>query len=100
MAEQKASLHASAWSHFYKTDSYSNAQLEEFAKENGVNIDTFKSCTSGNEIKEKVENNKNNGINIFGVTGTPGNILINKNTGEYINAGWDIESNVAKLLTQ
>lgn len=100
MAEQNGSLHGQAWNNFYKAGSYSKSELEDFAKENGVNVDTYNECIAGSEIKAKVENNKNLGISVFGITGTPGNILINKNTGEYISAGWDIESNVAKLLTQ
>ncbi len=100
MASQKPEVHFTAWENFYKTGSYGENNLSDFAKENGINVDTYTSCISSSEVNTKIENEKNNAINIFGITGTPGNVLLNKKTGEYISAGWDIEAAVANLLTE
>ncbi|MDP5039176.1 MAG: DsbA family protein [Candidatus Gracilibacteria bacterium] len=98
MAVENKDLHIKAWDNFYKTKDYSKEKLEEFALNNGVNIEKYNECLKDSNILEKINKEKDNGINIFGITGTPGNILINKETKEYINAGWAIEDAVNRLL--
>lgn len=97
MADQDAALHAAAWENFYKTGDYSAGSLETFASENGVNIDTYNSCKDSSEITTQLETQVWYGREYFGVTGTPGNIIINLETGEFVNAGWDIEPAIESL---
>ena len=53
------------------------------AKELGVNEDDMKECLSSNKFAAAVQQQMSDGQSIFGVTGTPGNVLINTETGEY-----------------
>ena len=98
MADQDASLHALAWDNFYKTGSYTSDELEAFAAENGINIDDYQACISSEDIAQKVTTEAGYGRDFFGISGTPGNIIINLETREYASAAWSIEETIAKLL--
>ena len=90
MAEQDSSLHHTAWTNFYKTGSFGSEELKKFAEENGVNMTQYQTCLDGNDMVAKIDAQKQMGVDVFGISGTPGNIIINLKTGEYENASWSI----------
>lgn len=47
------------------------------------NKEALESCLSADTYSEKVDNQLQTGQEVFGVTGTPGNVLVNMETGEY-----------------
>ncbi len=49
----------------------------------GANKDTMTKCIKNNHFKEKIKKQQELWTKEFGVTGTPGNVLINNETGEY-----------------
>jgi len=53
-------------------------------------IDTWKlqACLSSSKYTDKVQANAKEGANLFGITGTPGNVLINNKTGEWDKLPW------------
>lgn len=53
------------------------------AEENGLNKTTIKTCLDNGDMKEIVAEKFNTGSQEFGITGTPGNVIINNETGEY-----------------
>ncbi|MCH8518579.1 thioredoxin domain-containing protein [Candidatus Gracilibacteria bacterium] len=55
------------------------------ADSENINFNTteYESCISDGRMKRKIESHMEVGQNIFGVTGTPGNVLVNVNTGEF-----------------
>jgi hypothetical protein len=57
----------------------------------------YESCLKDDTQVAKIEKQKNDAITLFGVTGTHGNIVLNKKTGEYISAGWDINQAIESL---
>jgi hypothetical protein len=61
------------------------ADVLAVADTHGVNYNAQEvdACISSGRMKTKIDAHMELGQNIFGVRGTPGNILINVNTGEY-----------------
>jgi len=53
-------------------------------------IDTAKlqACLSSSKYTDKVQSNAREGSTLFGITGTPGNVLINNKTGEWDKLPW------------
>ena len=98
MAEQNESLHHTAWTNFYKTGNFGNEELKKFAEENGVNITEYQACLDGNSMVEKIETQKQMWVDVFGISGTPGNIILNRETGEYENASWSIVETLDAMM--
>jgi protein-disulfide isomerase len=44
----------------------------------------FSKCLDSGETADKIKSDMNEGGSLFGVTGTPGNVLINTETGKYV----------------
>ncbi len=59
-----------------------------FAKEAWVDSAKVEACYKAWETKDVVASKFQAGQNIFGITGTPGNVLINTETGEYEIISW------------
>lgn len=59
------------------------ASMLTIAAEQWLNQDTLKSCIDNEETKDIVAQKFSTGSEKFGITGTPGNVLINNETGEY-----------------
>lgn len=57
--------------------------LKDIAAENNINKDELTTCIDSGKYADKVKNQMNRGQSTFGVTGTPGNVIINNVTGEY-----------------
>jgi hypothetical protein len=43
----------------------------------------LQACLSSSKYTDKVQSNAREGSTLFGITGTPGNVLINNKTGEW-----------------
>lgn len=57
--------------------------IKDIAAENGINKEELTTCIDSGKYTEKVKNQMKVGQEVFGITGTPGNIIINNETGEY-----------------
>jgi protein-disulfide isomerase len=57
--------------------------LFDIAAAEWVNKEALANCVESGKYTEKVQNQMTVGQSTFGVTGTPGNVLINNATGEY-----------------
>jgi protein-disulfide isomerase len=60
---------------------YTMEQMLQVAEGAGLNLASFEACLNSGEMAAKVEAHYQSGIRA-GVTGTPGNILVNMETGE------------------
>jgi predicted DsbA family dithiol-disulfide isomerase len=56
-----------------------------FAKEVGVDEEQIRTCIVSETYKNKINAQMRTGSQKFGITGTPGHVLINTKTGEYKN---------------
>ncbi len=54
----------------------------------GADRDALESCVDSDKYSDKIDTHLQTGQNQFGVTGTPGNVLINNETGEYEVIPW------------
>ncbi|MDA9129298.1 DsbA family protein, partial [Candidatus Gracilibacteria bacterium] len=63
-------------------DSSESAMLA-LAIEQGLDEATIQSCLDNGETEDIVAERFAAGTDVFGVTGTPGNVIINNQTGEY-----------------
>ncbi len=57
--------------------------LIEIAGNNAINTEELQSCIDSGKYADKVKAQMARGQESFGITGTPGNIIINNATGEY-----------------
>lgn len=60
------------------------ANITAIAKEIGVKDTEFTECLNSNKTAAQVAADMKEGQSLFGVNGTPGNVLINKKTGKYV----------------
>lgn len=60
------------------------ANITAIAKDLGINEAKFTQCLESNEKAAQVANENKEGSSLFGVNGTPGNVLLNKKTGKYV----------------
>lgn len=67
----------------YNNNNFSLDGFYDIAVEAGANKDTLSECVASDRYKDKALAQQTTGQNIFGITGTPGNVIINNNTGEY-----------------
>lgn len=86
IAEQDESVYYTVISEVYKK--YPNQDvtidgLKDIAAENGINRDELSTCMDSGKYAEMVKTQMTQGQNTFGVTGTPGNVIINNTTWEY-----------------
>ncbi len=86
IAEQDSTVFYSLIEDSYKKYSNNNFSLAGFydlAADAGIDKTELESCVDSEKYKEKVEAQMSIGQTVFGVTGTPGNVIINSKTGEY-----------------
>ncbi len=67
----------------YSNNNFSLTGFYDIAGENGINKDDLINCVSSGKYSDKVKSQMSAGQNIFGITGTPGNVIVNNETGEY-----------------
>ena len=58
--------------------------IEGMLADSDVDIDAWKTCTNEKRYDAKIKAQMQNGLTYFGVRGTPGNVLIDRTTGDYI----------------
>ena len=57
--------------------------LEEIAGNHGVNVEAMDACYKEGKYISKVYDMMNMGSTLFGVSGTPGNVIVDKETGKF-----------------
>jgi protein-disulfide isomerase len=62
----------------------SDAVPFDVAKELGANEAEFKTCVDSGKFAQRVKDDMAEGQRLFGVTGTPGNVILNTESGEYV----------------
>lgn len=67
----------------YNNNNFSLSGFYDIAADNGINKEELESCVDSGKYADKVNNQMATGQDLFGITGTPGNIIINNETGEY-----------------
>lgn len=67
----------------YSNNNFTISGFYDLAGENGINKTELESCVSSGKYTDKVKSQMAAWQSIFGVTGTPGNAIINNETGEY-----------------
>ncbi|MDQ7009903.1 MAG: thioredoxin domain-containing protein [Candidatus Gracilibacteria bacterium] len=67
----------------FKNKNSDTSFLIDEAVKLGANKDTITKCIDAKTFDKKIKNQQATGTREFGVTGTPGNVLINNETGEY-----------------
>lgn len=87
---------------FEEKNSDSDFLIEE-AVSLWANEESLESCLDSDKYKEKVTLQQTTWANNFGITGTPGNVLVNNETGEYQVISWayptnEFEKIIDKLL--
>jgi protein-disulfide isomerase len=50
----------------------------------GLDEDAFTSCYASSEADDAVDATTKEGSSVFGISGTPGNVVLNKSNGEYV----------------
>lgn len=73
---------------FASTDSSKDFIIETAVWEMWINKETLASCFDNNEFTSKITSQQERGTTLFWITGTPGNVLINTETGEYEVISW------------
>ena len=58
-----------------------------------VDLDELKACIDEDKYEQKIEDHRQTWSRLFGITGTPGNILINNDTLEYEIISWAYPTN-------
>jgi protein-disulfide isomerase len=79
--------------------------IDAVVKEIGLNAATIKKCVDSGKFKARVDAHMSEWSSKFGVNGTPGNVLINTQTGKYeVVSGAQPESNfdaaIARLMAE
>lgn len=91
IAEQDESVYYSMIESSFETYDNNNFSLEgfyELAGELGIDTEALSSCVGSEKYRDKVLSQMTTGQTLFGVTGTPGNVIINNETGEYAVISW------------
>lgn len=60
-----------------------DAVLKEAATSAGLDADALMACADEGKYADKIQASMSEGQSLFGVTGTPGNVVIDTQTGEY-----------------
>jgi len=72
----------------FSRNNLSEADLEDIIQEMGMSRSSFKTCFASERYAEKIDAQHAEGRDLFGVNGTPGNIVINLETRERILIPW------------
>ncbi len=58
--------------------------MYDVAKEIGLDEAEFKDCVSSSKYASKISSQMSEGASLFGINGTPGNVIVNTENGEYV----------------
>ncbi len=72
----------------FKNENSSKSFIIDEAVALWASEDKINECLKSGKYTQKVKTQMANGTKLFGITGTPGNILINNETGEYEVISW------------
>ena len=72
----------------FEEEKSSKSFIKEKAEEMWVNIDNLEKCIDEDKYEDKIKTQTQTWNKLFGITWTPGNILINNETGEYQIISW------------
>lgn len=72
----------------YSNNNFSLDGFYDLAVDLWANKETLQECVNSERYKDRVLAQQTTGQNIFGVTGTPGNVIVNNTTGEYEVISW------------
>ncbi len=67
----------------YNNNNFSLDGFYDLAVENWADKASLEACVTSEKYKEKALAQQTEGQSLFGITGTPGNVIINNATGEY-----------------
>lgn len=67
----------------FALNSINTSDIAKLAKEVGVDGKEFDKCVEDGEFNDQIDAETNEGRSMFGVTGTPGNVIIDLETGKY-----------------
>jgi protein-disulfide isomerase len=67
----------------YPNQDITQVGLESIAADNGIDVDALIECRDSGKYADKVIAQMTTGQSLFGITGTPGNVVVNNATGEY-----------------
>ncbi len=68
----------------YGNNNFDYDGFVQIAADNGIDTTALASCVDAGTYTQKVLDQMQQGQDLFGITGTPGNVLINNATGEYV----------------
>ncbi len=73
------------------------------AADRGIDTTAVQSCVDAGTYSQQVLDEMKEGQDIFGITGTPGNVILNNQTGEYVVISWayppeTFETEINKML--
>lgn len=68
----------------FQENSFDNTNIVSIAKEIGLNTSKFESCIKNGEFTSKVNGNNQEAGTVFWIGGTPGNVILDRETGKYI----------------
>jgi len=81
--ESWAEVYASVFNESLVSEKNSTDDLLAFASDLGADVSSIQTCIDENRVSGDVTRKFEAWRNIFGVTGTPGNVILNNLTGEY-----------------
>lgn len=68
----------------FTQSSFDNTNTVALAKELGLNTSRFTSCLNDGEFKTKIDAIWEEARTLFGINGTPGNVILDTETGKYV----------------
>lgn len=68
----------------FKVDTFDDTNVVEMAKAIGLDATKFTACYNDSTTKTAITNTISEGNTIFGINWTPGNVVLNRETGKYI----------------
>lgn len=68
----------------FQENSFDETNTVALAKEIGLNTSKFESCIKNGEFTSKVNRNNQEAGTVFWIGGTPGNVILDRETGKYI----------------
>lgn len=83
----------------FKEQSFDETNIATIAKGLGINSKKFTTCVTSHQFKSKIDGIIQEAGSIFGINGTPGNVILDRQTGKYtiINGAYPFEEFDTKL---
>lgn len=72
----------------FQENSFDETNIVSLAKEIGLNTNKFEDCVKNGEFTSKIDGNNQEAGSLFWIGGTPGNVILDRETGKYIVVSW------------